>query len=64
MPRIHDPPAQSPGSPPIKSPRCPACGDTMRFTSLEPHERFTNIDIRNFVCDCGATTSDAVARLE
>jgi hypothetical protein len=36
----------------------------MRFTSLEPHERFTNIDTRNFVCDCGATTSDVVARME
>jgi hypothetical protein len=34
----------------------------MRFVSLEPHERFINLDTRNFACDCGATTSDAVMR--
>jgi len=34
----------------------------MRFTSLEPHERYTNLDKRNFACDCGFTTSDIVAR--
>jgi hypothetical protein len=62
MPSILDPPPQSPGAPLIKSPHCPACGDRMRFTSLEPHERYTNLDVRNFACDCGSTTSDIVAR--
>jgi hypothetical protein len=62
MPTTHDTPPQSPGLPPIKSPLCPACGEQMRLTSLEPHERYINLDARNFVCACGATTSDLVAR--
>ena len=36
----------------------------MRLVSLEPHERFLNLDIQNFVCDCGETMSAVVARRE
>jgi hypothetical protein len=34
----------------------------LRLITIEPHERYTNLDIRNFACDCGFTKSDAVAR--
>jgi hypothetical protein len=52
-----------PTAPLIKGPECPQCGHEMRLASIEPHERFHNLDYRNFACDCGKTTSDVVARL-
>src|SRR5215210_201409 len=48
----------------LKLPICPACGDEMRVTTIEPHMRFRNLDIRSFQCACGMTTSDVVARAE
>ncbi len=41
---------------------CPKCGQPMRLTSVEPHDRFTNLDVRHFACDCGGTVSDIVQR--
>jgi hypothetical protein len=32
--------------------------------SLVAHDRFTNLDVRNFECSCGSTTSDILARIE
>jgi hypothetical protein len=34
----------------------------MRLTSVEPHGRFQNLDVRNFACECGETNSDVIAR--
>ena len=44
--------------------RCVTCGQGMNLVSIEPHARFHNLDIRNFVCECGATASAVVARSE
>ena len=46
----------------MKSPLCFACMKPMRFATVEPHFRFSNLDVRNFVCDCGETASDVVVR--
>ena len=63
MPSTHVPPPKSGPPPPIQWPACPACGEMLRRTTIEPHERYTNLDVRNFACDCGLTTSDVIARL-
>jgi hypothetical protein len=34
----------------------------MRFATVEPHIRFSQLDVRNFICDCGETASDVVVR--
>ena len=57
MPTTHVPP-QSSGPPPIKLPICPTCGDPTPLTSIEPHDRFRNLDVRNFRCD--AATPPAI----
>lgn len=44
--------------------RCVKCGRAMHLVSIEQHQRFHNLDIQNFVCDCGVTTSAVVARRE
>lgn len=43
-------------------PLCFACMKQMRFETVEPHVRFAQLDVRNFVCDCGETASDVVVR--
>ena len=48
--------------PSVVPPTCEQCGNQMRLASVEPHYRYTDLDSRNFVCSCGATTSDSVAR--
>jgi hypothetical protein len=45
-------------------PMCFACMKVMRFAAVEPHFRFSNLDVRNFVCDCGETASDVVVRFD
>jgi hypothetical protein len=40
---------------------CASCGEMMHVTSILPHERFINLDVRKFACACGSTTSDVVA---
>jgi hypothetical protein len=34
----------------------------MRLTSIEPHDRFANLDNRRFACDCGATARYVILR--
>jgi hypothetical protein len=46
----------------VVPPTCEGCGKQMRLVSIEPHDRYTDLDSRNFVCFCGAGTSDTVAR--
>lgn len=41
---------------------CPNCGLPMRLAAIAPHFKFTNLDVRHFVCDCGETESYMVAR--
>jgi hypothetical protein len=36
----------------------------MRFDCRVPHQRFGNLDEKRFLCTCGATFIDVVARLE
>jgi hypothetical protein len=36
----------------------------MRFVCLVPHQRFGNLDEKRFLCACGATFIDVVARLD
>lgn len=55
------PPERASGG--VKQQVCPECGRPMRLVSIEPHDRFTNLDVRNFVCECGATTADIVQRV-
>jgi hypothetical protein len=43
---------------------CVQFGRAMRLVSIEPHQRFHNLDIQNFVCTCGATMSAVIARIE
>jgi len=43
-------------------PLCFACMKQMHFATVEPHIRFSQLDVRNFVCDCGETASDVVVR--
>lgn len=43
-------------------PLCFACMKPMRFATVEPHIRFAQLDVRNFVCECGETASDVVVR--
>ena len=64
MPSTHVPSPKSSGPPQPNWPACPACGLMLRVTTIEPHERFTNLDVRNFACDCGLTTSDVMRRCE
>ena len=45
-------------------PTCPACGRTMKLMSLEPHFSFNFLDIENYQCECSATLSFSVARLD
>jgi hypothetical protein len=35
----------------------------LRVISIEPHDKYRNLDVRNFACDCGLTTSDVFARI-
>jgi hypothetical protein len=48
--------------PVIVPPTCEDCGKQMRLVSIEPHDRYTDLDSRNFICFCGAATSDTVVR--
>jgi len=59
MSSTHVPPPRSP-RPPMRLP-CASCGEMMHVTSILPHERFINLDVRKFACACGSTTSDVVA---
>jgi hypothetical protein len=50
--------------PSMSSPDCPHCATPMRFVCLVPHQRFGNLDEKRFLCACGATFIDVVARLD
>jgi len=54
--------AQRPSLLTARLPLCFACMKLMRFATVEPHTRFSQLDVRNFICDCGETASDVVVR--
>jgi hypothetical protein len=57
-------PRQLPRSPIASNPICLDCAKPMRLVSVVPHDRFKNLDVRNFECEvCRATASDVVARV-
>jgi hypothetical protein len=43
---------------------CKTCGRPLRLTGIEPHERAIGIDVDHFTCECGATESHLVARMD
>lgn len=50
----------------LKSPApvCPACGRQMRLVGVGPDSHFVNLNIHDYVCDCGKDTSFLIARKE
>ena len=36
----------------------------MRLTAIQPDERYMNLDRRSFVCECGMSNTDLIARFE
>jgi hypothetical protein len=51
-----------PTTSPIFAAPCARCGEQMRLTVIEPHNRFAKLDNQRFVCDCGATASYVILR--
>jgi hypothetical protein len=51
-------------SPPLAPPAvlCPNCGARMLLVSIEPHLNYKNLDHRQYICECGETTNNLVAR--
>jgi hypothetical protein len=39
------------------APACASCGQQMRLASIEPHDRFARLDVRQFACGCGCGAS-------
>ena len=55
-------PAPRPAVPP--PPTCPECGHVMRIVAIEPHFNFSFLDVQKYQCECSATLSFSVARLD
>jgi hypothetical protein len=62
MPLTHPPASSSAPPPPPHSHSCQSCGKPMRLVGVEPYPRYTNIDLHNYVCDCGHSNGFFVAR--
>lgn len=45
-----------------RAPNCEACGQATTLLRAEPHPKFANMLQRVFVCRCGTSTSDIVAK--
>ena len=43
-------------------PPCPTCGRILRLVSIQPDIQYINLDQRIFVCECGHSTQDFLAR--
>jgi hypothetical protein len=50
--------------PPPPPPTCPECGHVMKIVAIEPHFNFHFLDIQKYQCECSATLSFSVARLD
>jgi hypothetical protein len=64
MNQLRTPEHRSRPQPLAPLPTCPACGHAMKLVSLEPHFNFNFLDIENYQCECSATLSFSVARLD
>jgi hypothetical protein len=36
----------------------------MTLFLIEPHEKYKDLDVQHFRCECGATSTDQVPRIE
>ena len=43
-------------------PACPECGERMRLVSIEPLFHYTNLDQHSYICECGESLKNLVAR--
>ena len=59
-------PQRPESSPPIApyTPPCPSCGARMRLVSIEPSLNYSNLDQCSYVCECGDSSVNFVARLD
>jgi hypothetical protein len=48
----------------VPLPTCPECGHAMRIVAIEPHFSFNFLDVQKYECECSATLSFSVARLD
>ena len=48
----------------VPLPTCPECGHVMRIVAIEPHFNFHFLDVQKYECECSATLSFSVARLD
>jgi prepilin signal peptidase PulO-like enzyme (type II secretory pathway) len=48
----------------VPPPTCPECGHVMRIVAIEPHFSFHFLDVQKYQCECSATLSFSVARLD
>jgi|GEM_PF-4627474 len=60
MPQPHSAPPKAP----LMVQLCSECGRQMRLVSLEPNERYKNLDSLNFACDCGGAACLTVRRAD
>jgi hypothetical protein len=44
-------------------PLCRDCQSPMPLFLIEPHEKYTNLDVHHVRCECGAALSHQVARV-
>ena len=42
---------------------CRGCHRSMPLFQIEPHEKYKNLDVHHFRCECGAAFSYQVARV-
>ena len=61
MPSPHRPDHSSPPIAP-HMPACPECGERMRLVSIEPLFHYTNLDQHSYICECGESLKNLVAR--
>jgi hypothetical protein len=45
-------------------PLCRGCHRPMTLFLIEPHEKYINLDVQQFRCECGSTLSYQVPRIE
>ena len=43
---------------------CQKCGEQMQLVHAQPDQRFTNLDVATYVCDCGEDADLFIARTE
>jgi len=48
--------------PAAHSPLCKCCHRPMALTTIEPHPKYTNLDVHAYICECGSSMSTQVVR--